>query len=760
MARTALLASALAAVVTASWARLEQPRPAAGELVVIAALAVVPALVRGRWRILAAAGTGVVAAAVALDVPLRHIWPFDGRDFVGTVADRAWTGFLDFYDVLVPFEGATQPLMHGAMLMAAFTFSLIDALAIAARRPPLALAALLFGAGWPATIYPGQHELARGALILLVGLALLAAVRPGALPLRSQALAAGAVLVVALTLSTSSAVAKTQFVDWQSWDFYNEPDAPVGVSYVWNADYDGVEFPNKRTRVLRVRAPARAGYWRATTLDAFVDDHWEESLIADVDPLGDGEVDDLSSDPLLPPAARDRENWTRAQVRIEALRDQHLVAASVPVAYDTRRIRDDVFYARGGIALAERPLRRGTEYTAWNYAPRPEPQALAASPPEYPFEIIDEGRYLNVESGLSPPPFGVPNRGEWIRDGFAFDRQLRPYEPLYRQAVEVTGEADNPYAAAVALEAWFRTGGGFAYDESPLKTPANVPPLVFFLTQSKEGYCQHYAGAMALMLRYLGIPARVAAGFTSGVYDRDRRVWNVNDRNAHTWVEVWFKGFGWLPFDPTPGRGNLSGTYSSSSFTFDATAARDVLAAAGLGLAGADKLLRFQLARDPGGSSSGEVVPRDFQRAPEAAEEEGGIGRTALVVLTLLGLTALFVVGKLALRRARYLTRDPRRLARAYRRELVEFLADQRIDIPRSATHAEMRELVRTQTGVDLRGLVHSIGLARFGPLTTAAAAAQRARGELRAARRRLRRVLSTGDRLRGAFSVRSLFAR
>ena len=755
MARTALLAGALAAIVTASWARLEQPRPAAGELFLIAALAIAPALLNGRWRILAAAGAGVAAAAVALEVPLRHIWPFDGQDFVGTAADRTWTGFLDFYDVLVPFEGATQPLMHGAMLMAAFTFSLGGALAIAARRPPLALAALLLGAGWPATIYPGQNELGRGALILLVGLALLAAVRPGALPLRSQALAAGAILVVALMLSTSSAVAKTQFVDWQNWDFYNEPDAPVGVSYVWNADYDGIKFPNKRTRVLRVRAPARAGYWRATTLDAFADDHWEESLIADVDAFGDGDVDDLSRDALLPPEARNRENWTRARVRIEALRDQHLVAASVPVAYDTSGIPEDVFYARGGIALAERPLRRGTEYVAWNYAPRPRPQALADSPPDYPFEIVDEGRYLNVESGLAPPPFGTANREEWLRDGFAF-QQLRPYEPLYRQAVEVAGGADNPYAAAVALEAWFRTGGGFAYDESPLKAPPNVPPLVFFLTQSKEGYCQHYAGAMALMLRYLGIPARVAAGFTSGVYDRDRRVWNVNDRNAHTWVEVWFKGFGWLPFDPTPGRGNLSGSYSSSSFSFDATAARDVLAAAGLGLPRADQLLRFQLARDPGGSTGSELTPRDVGRAPEATEGEGGIGRTALVVLTLLGLTALFVTGKLALRRARYLTRDPRRLARAYRRELVEFLADQRIDIPRSATHAEMRELVRTQTGVDLRSLVHSIGLARFGPVATAGAAAQRARGELRVARRRL----TTGDRLRGAFSVRSLLAR
>ena len=78
---------------------------------------------------------------------------------------------------------------------------------------------------------------------------------------------------------------------------------------------------------------------------------------------------------------------------------------------------------------------------------------------------------------------------------------------------------------------------------------------------------------MALMLRYLGIPARVAAGFTSGVYDKEREQWSVYDRNAHTWVEVWFDGFGWLPFDPTPGRGTLAGPYSTSSARFDLSGA-------------------------------------------------------------------------------------------------------------------------------------------------------------------------------------------
>ncbi len=71
------------------------------------------------------------------------------------------------------------------------------------------------------------------------------------------------------------------------------------------------------------------------------------------------------------------------------------------------------------------------------------------------------------------------------------------------------------------------------------------------MTETRSGYCQHFAGAMALMLRYLGIPARVAAGFASGTYSKDH--WTVTDHDAHAWVEVWFAGYGWLPFDPTPG---------------------------------------------------------------------------------------------------------------------------------------------------------------------------------------------------------------
>ena len=91
---------------------------------------------------------------------------------------------------------------------------------------------------------------------------------------------------------------------------------------------------------------------------------------------------------------------------------------------------------------------------------------------------------------------------------------------------------------------------GFSYDENP---PSRAVPLESFLFQDKRGYCQQFAGAMALLLRMGGIPARVAAGFTSGSYDTKSHQWVVSDIDAHAWVEAYVPGYGWVRFDPTPG---------------------------------------------------------------------------------------------------------------------------------------------------------------------------------------------------------------
>jgi hypothetical protein len=130
-------------------------------------------------------------------------------------------------------------------------------------------------------------------------------------------------------------------------------------------------------------------------------------------------------------------------------------------------------------------------------------------------------------------------------------------------------------------------------------------------------------------------------------------------------------------------------------------------------------------------------------------------------VLLLLAVLAAAVAGivltKIGFRMTRNVRRDPRGVAGACRQELAAFLIDQRIETPRSATLGELGELVRHEFGVSPEAFVRAATAARFGPLESAAAAAVTARRELRALLDGARRGLTTGERVRGLLSLRSL---
>jgi transglutaminase-like putative cysteine protease len=122
--------------------------------------------------------------------------------------------------------------------------------------------------------------------------------------------------------------------------------------------------------------------------------------------------------------------------------------------------------------------------------------------------------------------------------------------PVVRElAREVTADADDNYARAVALQQWFRTDGGFVYDLSV--DPGNGSnDLVAFLDE-RRGYCEQYAATMAIMARALGIPARVAVGYLRG-QEPQPGFWVVRAQDAHAWPELYFEGVGWVRFEPTP----------------------------------------------------------------------------------------------------------------------------------------------------------------------------------------------------------------
>jgi len=116
--------------------------------------------------------------------------------------------------------------------------------------------------------------------------------------------------------------------------------------------------------------------------------------------------------------------------------------------------------------------------------------------------------------------------------------------------------ATNPYDEASAIESHLRDGA-FAYTLTPPKTPKQQWSIVYFLDSSHEGYCQYFASAMGAMLRTLGIPTVLVSGYGPGTASgrstaAHQPIFQVTTTDAHDWVEAYFPGYGWVPFEPTP----------------------------------------------------------------------------------------------------------------------------------------------------------------------------------------------------------------
>jgi hypothetical protein len=116
-------------------------------------------------------------------------------------------------------------------------------------------------------------------------------------------------------------------------------------------------------------------------------------------------------------------------------------------------------------------------------------------------------------------------------------------------AKQITASANNPFDKARAIEGYLRSHFGYTLD---LSGPPQEDPLAYFLFQKRAGHCEYFAAAMTIMLRTQGIPARYINGFQTGEYNDVAGDLVVRASDAHSWVEAYFPGFGWLTFDPTP----------------------------------------------------------------------------------------------------------------------------------------------------------------------------------------------------------------
>jgi transglutaminase-like putative cysteine protease len=170
----------------------------------------------------------------------------------------------------------------------------------------------------------------------------------------------------------------------------------------------------------------------------------------------------------------------------------------------------------------------GDSYRVTGLASAASPAQLRAAGADYPVWVID--RYLSL-------PDSVTQR----------TRQL---------AARLASGQSNPFDVAVAIEDFVRST--IAYNEETDAAPEAQDVVDYVLFESQEGYCVHYASAMAVLLRAEGIPARVVAGYYPAPFDLEEGGYLYREKNAHLWVEVYFPGFGWIPFEPTANRELLS----------------------------------------------------------------------------------------------------------------------------------------------------------------------------------------------------------
>jgi transglutaminase-like putative cysteine protease len=285
--------------------------------------------------------------------------------------------------------------------------------------------------------------------------------------------------------------------------------------------------------VLEVLAPPNARYWRAVVFDQFNGRGWENTdneLIpfgADHEaiPMVDYQARQVitstvtlvgPSMSMLPMAAQPLwvDQPTRANISyVSVPRD-----GSRSFADETRidqRV-DTISFARSRV-----PLDAGDSYEVTSLLTQAPASWLQRAGTTYPTWLTD--RYLQL-------PDSVPDR-------------------VKRLAEEITASHDTPYDKASAIENFLRSE--IEYNEKIEAPPPDRDPVDYILFDLKQGYCDYYATSMAVLLRSVGIPARIVSGYAQGHYDPDRQSYMVLLQDAHTWVEVYFPRYGWVEFEPT-----------------------------------------------------------------------------------------------------------------------------------------------------------------------------------------------------------------
>jgi hypothetical protein len=293
------------------------------------------------------------------------------------------------------------------------------------------------------------------------------------------------------------------------------------------------------TVLLHIRS-REAEYWRTVTRDHYADGLWQNTTGEQARAALNASTPEGARTAIEPGEPIPHSN-IRARNRIEQVvevtddrKDDLIVSGgevsviSVPALVEHNYLVDDQNrlipnFDDTALIVSQEPLRAGTVYTVTALVSHADVQGLRQAGADYPDWVRE--RYLQLPDTITA-------------------RTLALAQELVAEA-----NATNAYDKAIAIQNHLRT---FTYNDQISAPPFGVEPIDYFLFDLREGYCDYYASAMVIMLRSLDVPARLAIGYAEGYLDPDIGAYVVRENVTHTWPEVYFPGFGWERFEPTP----------------------------------------------------------------------------------------------------------------------------------------------------------------------------------------------------------------
>lgn len=358
----------------------------------------------------------------------------------------------------------------------------------------------------------------------------------------SMAIAAGLIIIVAWTAPASLSSMKSAVKTWNQltrpWREFTDKmenavsalESPSGGA---RGQFFGSElvlgrgFPLSDAVMFKVETPdipfeekPPRYYWRGRTYDRFVNEEWYTS----------GTVREEYSPAVTNPFHVDTQEKTPA----------HFVFSTGKTTFSLLYTpTEPIWVSRPGVTFAV-PALNGKDIIAWHAYP-----ALRGGE-TYQVDAIlsNPNRQQLQEAGTDYP--------EWVTQKYL---QLpKAFSPRIKDlAAAITGDAKTPFEKAILITRYLREN--IAYVQTIPEVPRNKDPLEWILFEYKQAYCVYYASSEVLMLRSVGVPARMAVGFAQG--QRDGNNFVVRRLNAHAWPEVYFPEIGWVEFEPTAGQAPL-----------------------------------------------------------------------------------------------------------------------------------------------------------------------------------------------------------